>query len=100
MAWLGEPMLDTYQGAFTVERMLAGGTLVLANESAGELAIVVDQPLLDLHCRSDGQSTHEVGAAGLALVGVDAHVDPVRGAVDRHEQVASRRLVDPLRQAT
>ena len=44
-------MLNTQLAAFTVERMLAGCSLVLAREPVGERAPVVGLQILELHGR-------------------------------------------------
>ena len=98
VAWRAQPVLDSKRLAALVEGMLAAGGSGPAGEPVGELAAVVGQHGLDLHRRGLTEPAQEVRTAGLALVGVDAQEHPACGAVDGHEQVASRRLVGHLRQ--
>lgn len=98
MAWWRQPMFDGGIGTCNVELVHAARLLVFRGESVGELRTVVGQDLADLDRRPLLQAVQEVDAAGIGHVAVDVHKDPARGAVDGHEQVATRRLVRHLRQ--
>lgn len=54
--------------------MLAGRCFGLAGETVGELATVVGEQLVDLRRRGAVQPSQEIGAAGLAPIGVDAQM--------------------------
>ena len=98
MARRTQAVLDGQFRAAPVECVFSAWRLRLAGEAVGELTAVVGEHGLDLHRRGLVQATQEVGCGGFVLAGVDAQIDPARGAVDGHEQVASGRLVGHLRQ--
>ena len=91
-------VLDAHRRAGHIEHMAARGRAGLAGEAVGELAAVVGQDVLDFHGCGALEAAQEVDAALLGLVAVAAHVDPARGAVDGHEQVAPMGLIGHLRE--
>ena len=96
MTWRAQTVFDVHRFATHVELVLSGRLTLLAGESVRELAAVVGQQLGDFHRCSLVQALQEVYAAELALIGVDVHEHPSRGAVDGHEQVAPRTLIRHL----
>jgi len=91
-------VLDAHRRAGHIEHVAARGRAGLAGEAVGELAAVVGQDVLDFHGCDALEAAQEVDAAVLGLVAVAAHVDPARGAVDGHEQVAPMGLIGHLRE--
>ena len=76
------------QCALLVKRMAARGLALLGRKAVCELAAVVGQHSFDFHRRSALETAQKVAAAELALVTIDAHIDPARGAVDGDKQFA------------
>ena len=72
--------------------------LASAGKAVCELTAVIGQKRLDHHRCDPFEASQEVGAADLGLISVSAKVDPARGPVDGHEQVAPPCLVGHLRQ--
>ena len=81
-----QAVLDVQGFAAHVELVSARWRVLFADESVRELAAVVGQQLGDLHRCILVQLLQEVHAAGVALIGVDAHEHPARGAVDADEK--------------
>ena len=91
-----QTVLNAHGRAGHIEHMAARGRPGLAGEAVGELAAVVGQDVLDFHGCDALEAAQEVDAAGLGLVAVAAHVDPARGPVDGHVQVAPMGLIRHL----
>ncbi|KLN52043.1 hypothetical protein VPARA_68440 [Variovorax paradoxus] len=86
------------QCALLVKRMAARGFALPGRKAVCELAAVVGQHGPDGHRRSALEAAQKVAAAELALVAIDAHVDPARGAVDGDKQIAPAPFIGHLRQ--
>jgi hypothetical protein len=64
----------------------------------GEGFAVIRQPLLDLAGGLSDESLQEASGMGSVFCAQDFHVNPARGPVDHHEQIAMRRFIRHLRQ--
>ena len=78
-------VFDAQRFAAHVELVSARWLTLFAGESVRELAAVVGQHLGDLHRRTLAQPLQEIHAADFALISVDVHEHPARGAVDGDE---------------
>lgn len=105
MAWWDQAVLDHQLPAQDVKGMLASRdtvagfrVLLLAGETARELAAVVGEQLDDGDRTGLFDLEQKVGAAAVGLVGIDIHENPARGTVNRDEQVTAFSFVGHLRQ--
>lgn len=98
MSWRDKAVLYPLRDALLIEQMLASRLLGFTGETVGELAAVIRQYLGDIEGCRLAQAAQEICAAGLGLVAVDTQIDPARGSVYRHEQIAAAVLVGHLRQ--
>ena len=78
--------------------MAARGFALLGSKAVCELAAVVGEDGHDGHRRSALETAQKVAAAELALVAIDAHIDPARGAVNGNKQIAPALFIGHLRQ--
>ena len=98
VARIDQMMLDTQQHALAIERVLIGRFFRLAGEAVSKLTAVARQQFHNFHRRTDVQTAQELGSARFAFVDIDAQVEPARGTVGGHRQVAPRGLIGHLRQ--
>ena len=80
------------------DTLAADRVFFLAGQTVGELAAVVTEQFDDGDRASVFQFEQEVGAAAVALVGIDFHEGLALGAVNGDEQVTVFGFVRPLRQ--
>ena len=91
-----QAMIDAELCADQIERMLARRRLFLARESVRELTAVVSEDRLDVHRPGLVETAQKVGAAGVCLIAVGAHVDPAPGTINGHKQLAPTGLIGHL----
>ncbi len=85
--------------AGAVEAMTSGRIAFAGGAAAiGECFAVIRQHLLDLEGCLIDESLQKAGGLGSGFCAQDFHVNPARGPVDRHEQIAMRRFIRHLRQ--
>jgi len=84
--------------AARTEGVLAAALPVFCCEAVGELRTVVGQQFDDPDRRDQLEPAQEVDNAFVTRVTVDVQEHPARGAVNDHEQIAARALVQYLRQ--
>ena len=88
LAWSDQAMIDAELGADQIERMLARRRPFLTRESVRERTAAVGEDRLDVHSRGLVEAAQKVGAAGVCLIAVGAHVDPARGTINDYQQLA------------
>jgi hypothetical protein len=69
----------------------------LGRETVGKLGTIIGQDLADPDRRGLLQAAQEIDTARFGHIAIDMHEDPVRGTVDRHDQIAARCFVRHLR---
>ena len=99
MARFDEAVRDPVLITGAVAAMTSGRITLPGGATAiGECFAVIRQHLLHLEGGLIDESLQQAGGLGRGFFAQDFHVDPARGPVDRHEQIAMRRFIRPLRQ--
>ena len=99
MAWFDQAVRDPVLIAGAVAAMTSGRITRPGGATAiGAFLAVIRQHLSHLAWGLIDASLQKAGGLGSGFFAQDFHVDPARGPVDRHEQIAMRRFIRPLRQ--
>ena len=99
MARFDEAVRDPVLITGAVAAMTSGRITLPGGATAiGECFAVIRQHLLHLEGGLIDESLQQAGGLGRGFFAQDFHIDPARGPVDGHEQIAMRRFIRQLRQ--